>query len=69
MLPERATLTEADGSHIPPVAIEALVAARAMPDRPIPDALILYAARAARSLPVYTFDRGIGRYGIPVTQP
>lgn len=50
-------------------AIEALVAARAMPDRPIPDALILYGARAARSLPVYTFDRGLGRYGIPVAQP
>jgi predicted nucleic acid-binding protein len=50
-------------------AIEALVAARATPERPIPDALILYAARAARSLPVYTFDRGMGRYGIPVAQP
>jgi predicted nucleic acid-binding protein len=50
-------------------AIEALVAARAMPDRPLPDALILHAARAARALPVYTFDRGMSRYGIPVAQP
>jgi predicted nucleic acid-binding protein len=50
-------------------AIEALVAARAMPDRPAPDALILFMARAARTLPVYTFDRGMGRYGIPVAQP
>lgn len=50
-------------------AIEALVAARAMPDRPLPDALIVYSARAARSLPVYTFDRGMRWYGIPVAQP
>jgi predicted nucleic acid-binding protein len=50
-------------------AIEALVAARAMPERPIPDAFILHAARAARALPVYTFDRGMSRYDIPVAQP
>jgi predicted nucleic acid-binding protein len=50
-------------------AIEALVAARAMPDRPIPDALILYAARAGGALPVYTFDRGMSRYGIPTAAP
>lgn len=50
-------------------AIEALVAARAMPDRPIPDALILYTARSGRALPVYTFDHSMGRYGIPVAEP
>jgi predicted nucleic acid-binding protein len=50
-------------------AVEAFAAARAMPDRPIPDALIVYAARAGRALPIYTFDRGMGRYGIPVAEP
>jgi predicted nucleic acid-binding protein len=50
-------------------AVEALAAARTMSDRPIPDALILYMARAARALPLYTFDRGMRRYGIPVAAP
>ncbi len=49
--------------------IEALVAARSQPGRPIPDALILHQARAARALPLYTFDTGMGRYGIPVAAP
>ena len=50
-------------------AIEALAAARSAPARPIPDALILHGARAAGALPLYTFDRGMARYGIAVAEP
>ena len=49
--------------------IEALVAARSQPGWPIPDALILYQARVARALPLYTFDAGMARYGIAVATP
>jgi predicted nucleic acid-binding protein len=46
------------------VLVETLVRARAMPGRPIPDALIIAASRAADALPLATFDRGQRPYGI-----
>jgi predicted nucleic acid-binding protein len=48
---------------------EALVRARAMPGRPIPDALIAIAARSAGALPLYVFDRAMARYGVAVAEP
>jgi predicted nucleic acid-binding protein len=50
-------------------ATDALVRARAMPGRPIPDALIAIAARAAGALPLHTFDRGMARYGVATVEP
>ena len=49
--------------------VEALVLARAMPGRPIPDALIAIGARSAGALPLVTFDRQMARYGIPTREP
>lgn len=49
--------------------VEALVLARAMPGRPIPDALIVMGARSAGALPLVTFDRQLVRYGIPTREP
>jgi predicted nucleic acid-binding protein len=49
--------------------IEAFVAARSASGRPIPDVLVVYAARSARALPLYTFDRGMASYGIAVAEP
>ena len=49
--------------------VEALVLARAMPGRPIPDALIAIGARSAGALPLATFDRQMRRYGVPTLQP
>ena len=49
--------------------VEALVLARAMPGRPIPDALIAIDARAAATLPLVTFDREMARYGVAVRLP
>jgi predicted nucleic acid-binding protein len=49
--------------------VDAFVRARAMPGRPIPDALIAIAARAAGALPLLTFDRQMARYGIPTREP
>jgi predicted nucleic acid-binding protein len=49
--------------------VEALVLARAMPGRPIPDALIAIGARAAGALPLITFDRQMSRYGVPTKEP
>jgi predicted nucleic acid-binding protein len=49
--------------------VEAMVLARAMPGRPIPDALIAIGARAAGALPLVTFDRQMARYGIPTRVP
>lgn len=46
------------------VLVETLVRARDLPGRPIPDALIVAASRAAGALPLATFDRGQRRYGI-----
>jgi predicted nucleic acid-binding protein len=48
---------------------EALVRARSMPGRPIPDALIVAAAIASDALPLATFDRDQGRYGVAVREP
>lgn len=48
---------------------DALVRARAMPGRPIPDALITAMARAVGAVPLYTFDRAMSRYGVPVAEP
>jgi predicted nucleic-acid-binding protein len=49
--------------------VDALVRARAMPGRPIPDALIAIGARAAGALPLVTFDRQMARYGILTREP
>lgn len=51
------------------VIVDSLVAARSIPGRPIPDALIVGAARAAGALPVATFDRGMRRYGVATVEP
>ncbi len=49
--------------------VEAFVLARAMPGRPIPDALIAIGARSAGALPLVTFDRQMARYGVPTQEP
>ena len=49
--------------------VELLVRARALPGRPIPDAMIVASTRAADALPLATFDRDQRRYGIAVRQP
>ena len=49
--------------------VEAMVLARAMPGRPIPDALIAIGARAAGALPLVTFDRQMARYGVAIEEP
>lgn len=49
--------------------VEALVRARALPGRPIPDAMIVAASRAAEALPLATFDADQGRYGIEIRRP
>jgi predicted nucleic acid-binding protein len=40
-----------------------------MPGHPIPDALIVAAARDAGALPLATFDRDQRRYGIELDVP
>ena len=50
------------------LVVEALVRARSMPGRPIPDALIVAAAIASDALPLATFGSD-QRYGIDVRQP
>lgn len=49
--------------------VEMLVRARSMPGRPIPDAMIVATSVAANALPLATFDKGQGRYGISVHEP
>jgi predicted nucleic acid-binding protein len=51
------------------VVVEALVRARSLPGRPIPDALIVAAAADAEAERLATFDRGLARYGFPVVVP
>jgi predicted nucleic acid-binding protein len=51
------------------LVLDALVRARSMPGRPIPDALIVAAAIAADALPLATFDTDQRRYGITVREP
>ena len=50
-------------------ATDALLRARAIVSCPIPDALTAVQARATRALPLYTFDRGLSRIGVPVAEP
>ena len=52
-----------------PDVLEALVAARSVPSAPIPDALIVAASRSGGAVPVYTFDRDLGRLGAPIASP
>ena len=52
-----------------PDVLEALVAARSFPSAPIPDALIVAASRSGGAVPVYTFDRDLGRLGAPIASP
>lgn len=49
--------------------VEMLVRARDLPGRPVPDAMIVAACLAADALPLATFDRGQGRYGIAISEP
>ena len=51
------------------VVVEALVRARSMPGRPIPDALIVAAALSTGALPLATFDRDQRPYGIEIREP
>lgn len=50
-------------------AVALLVRARALPGRPLPDALIVAAAVEADALPVVTFDRDMHRYGFATREP
>jgi len=49
--------------------IAALARARSLPGTPLPDALIVAGAQTADALPLYSFDAGLGRHGIPVVEP
>ncbi len=49
--------------------VETLVRARSMPGRPIPDAMIVATTFGADAVPLATFDRELGRYGVPIRQP
>ena len=49
--------------------VDALVRARSLPGRPIPDALIVAASLDAGALPLLTFDRRQRRYGIATEEP
>lgn len=49
--------------------VDALVRARGLPGRPIPDALIVAAAREADASPLVTFDRSMSAYGFPLQEP
>jgi predicted nucleic acid-binding protein len=49
--------------------VEMLVRARSLPDRPIPDAMIVAATLAADALPLATFDRRQGRCGVATQEP
>lgn len=51
------------------VLVEALVHARDLPGRPIPDALIVASSLAADAIPLATFDRAQARYGIAIREP
>lgn len=51
------------------ILVEALVRARGLPGRPIPDAMIVASSLAADALPLATFDRDQRRYGIALREP
>lgn len=48
---------------------DTLVRARALPGRPIPDAMIVASTLAGDALPLATFDRDQRRYGIEILEP
>lgn len=50
-------------------AVSALVRARTLPGRPVPDALIVATAQEFGAMPLATFDAGMSRYGIEVMTP
>ena len=49
--------------------VDTLVRARALPGRPIPDAMIVASTLAGDALPLATFDRDQRRYGIEILEP
>lgn len=49
--------------------VEALVRARTLPGRPIPDALIVAAAQEAGAAALATFDRGQRRHAVATREP
>ena len=49
--------------------VSALVRARDLPGRPLPDALIVASTIAGDALPLATFDAGQARYGIATRTP
>lgn len=51
------------------IVVEALVRARALPGRPIPDALIVAAAQEAGAATLATFDREQRRYNVATREP
>jgi predicted nucleic acid-binding protein len=51
------------------VLVAMLVRARALPGRPIPDALIVGAALTADAIPLATFDAEQRRFGIATREP
>jgi predicted nucleic acid-binding protein len=51
------------------VLVGMLVRARDLRGRPIPDAMIVAASLAGDALPLATFDRDQGRYGIAIREP
>jgi predicted nucleic acid-binding protein len=50
-------------------AVAFMVRARAVPGRPLPDALIVAAAVKGDALPVMTFDKDLYRYGVATRAP
>ena len=50
-------------------AIDALVQARGVAGRPIPDALIVAACREAGASALVTFDRSMKAFGFPLRDP
>ena len=50
-------------------AVAALVRARSLPGRPLPDALIAATATEYRAAPLATFDADFARYGVQVRTP
>ena len=51
------------------IVVEALVRVRALPGRPIPDALIVAAAHDAGAATLATFDGERRRYGFAISEP
>lgn len=49
--------------------IEALLRARTIPGAPLPDALVVATVADAGALPLYSFDKGMGRHGVPLVAP